>query len=68
MISMKNQPLVSVIIPTYNSASTLEACLRSINAETCKNVVIEIGAEGIVSAGRESQHKRKEMSGTSLLS
>ncbi len=34
------KPLVSVIIPTYNSASTLEACLKSINAQTYKNVEV----------------------------
>ncbi len=44
MIHMKNQPqpLVSVIIPTYNSATTLEACLRSINAETYKNHLVSL--------------------------
>lgn len=37
---MKNEPLVSIIIPTKNSASTLEACLKSINNQTYKNIEV----------------------------
>ncbi len=33
-------PLVSVIIPTYNSSRTLEKCLESIKNQTYKNVEI----------------------------
>lgn len=36
------EPLVSIIIPTYNSASTLDACLRSIKSQTYKNIEIII--------------------------
>jgi probable beta-1,3-galactosyltransferase len=36
---MKN-PLVSVIIPTYNSSRTLEKCLKSIKNQTYKNIEI----------------------------
>lgn len=32
------QPLVSVIVPTYNSAQLLELCLGSINQQTYKNI------------------------------
>ena len=33
-------PLVSVIIPTYNSSRTLEKCLESIKNQTYKNIEI----------------------------
>jgi uncharacterized membrane protein/glycosyltransferase involved in cell wall biosynthesis len=33
-------PLVSIIIPTYNSASTLERCLESIQAQTYSNIEV----------------------------
>lgn len=36
---MKN-PLVSIIIPSYNSAAFLARCLESINAQTYKNIEI----------------------------
>jgi glycosyltransferase involved in cell wall biosynthesis len=35
---MSEQPLVSVIVPTYNSASTVDACLKSITQQTYKPV------------------------------
>lgn len=37
---MKNNPLVSIIIPTKNSAEFLENCLRSIISQTFKNIEI----------------------------
>lgn len=41
-MTMNNKPLVSVIIPTYNSSSTLEKCLRSIRSQSYKNIEIII--------------------------
>lgn len=35
---MKKKPLVSVIIPTYNSSRTLERCLQSIKDQTYPNI------------------------------
>jgi len=37
---MKNNPLVSVVIPTYNSEKTLPKCLESIKNQTYENVEI----------------------------
>lgn len=33
-------PLVSIIIPTYNSAKTLEICLQAIKAQSYQNIEI----------------------------
>ena len=35
---MKKEPLVSVIIPTYNSERTIEKCLKSIKNQSYKNI------------------------------
>lgn len=37
---MAANPLVSIIVPTHNSAQTLEACLRSIASQTYRNIEI----------------------------
>lgn len=37
---MEDKPLVSIIIPTYNSDKTLAKCLESIKNQTCKNVEV----------------------------
>ena len=37
---MKNKPLVSIVIPTYNSEKTLAKCLESIKRQTYKNIEI----------------------------
>lgn len=37
---MKNEPLVSIIIPAYNSEGTLARCLESVRKQTYKNIEI----------------------------
>ena len=37
---MKNEPLVSIIIPTYNSEKTLAKCLESIKNQSYKNIEV----------------------------
>jgi len=46
MNNMKNPPLVSVIIPTYNSEKFIEKCLQSIRDQTYKNIEIIIVDKG----------------------
>lgn len=33
-------PLVSIIIPTYNSSKTLDSCLKSVKNQICKNIEV----------------------------
>ena len=40
MTTTSIRPLVSVIIPTHNSAATIEQCLRSVQAQTYPNIEI----------------------------
>jgi glycosyltransferase involved in cell wall biosynthesis len=37
---MEHEPLVSIIIPTYNSSKTIEKCLKSVEDQTYKNIEI----------------------------
>lgn len=37
-----NQPLVSVIVTTYNNTATLDACLKSIISQSCDNVELVV--------------------------
>ncbi|MEM4230368.1 MAG: glycosyltransferase family 2 protein [Candidatus Pacearchaeota archaeon] len=37
---MKNNPLVSIIIPTKNSEEFIEGCLRSVTSQTYKNIEV----------------------------
>ena len=39
-VRMKNNPLVSVVIPTYNSEKTFVECIESIKNQTYMNVEI----------------------------
>jgi len=36
----KRKPLVSIIIPTYNSGTTLEVCLKSVENQTYSNIEV----------------------------
>ncbi len=38
----EDKPLVSVLIPTYNSSSTIEKCIESVKAQTYQNIEIII--------------------------
>ena len=48
-----SQPLVSVVVPTKNSAQTLEACLKSIQAQTYRNIELVIVDNFSTDATRE---------------
>jgi len=37
---MKSEPLVSVVVPTFNSERTIEICLRSVNEQSYSNVEV----------------------------
>ncbi len=53
-------PLVSVLIPTYNSESTIVACIGSIKAQTYTNIeiiVIDNYSSDKTRHSRESQLK-----------
>jgi len=41
-VTTMSQPLISVIIPTYNSEKTLPLCLESIKRQTYKNIEVII--------------------------
>ena len=55
--STYREPLVSIVIPTYNSARYLRACLKSIRRQTYRNievVVVDRGSrDGTVEIARE---------------
>ena len=46
MSPLKSQPLVSVIIPAYNRAKTIEAAVKSVQAQTYTNWEIIISDDG----------------------
>jgi glycosyltransferase involved in cell wall biosynthesis len=40
MISRKNLPLISIVIPNHNGAAYLETCLRSLRAQECSDMEV----------------------------
>ena len=52
-----NEQLVSVIIPTYNSESTLDACLSSIMDQSYKNIEIIIADKSSIYSTKEIAKK-----------
>lgn len=57
IITMKSNPLVSVIIPTRNSAQFLDACLTSIKNQTYKNIEIIVVDNNSTDATKEIAKK-----------
>ena len=54
---MKNNPLVSVIVPTLNSAKFLEGCLKSIKKQTYKNIELIVVDNNSVDKTKEIAKK-----------
>src|SRR5665811_835930 len=59
---MKNiNPLVSVIVPTKNSAKFLESCLRSIKSQSYKNIEIIVVDNGSIDGTKRISGKYTEL-------
>lgn len=43
---MSNNPLISVVLPTYNVAQYLQQCLESVAAQTYRNIEVIIIIDG----------------------
>src|SRR5215217_3652483 len=43
---MVNDPLISVVIPAYNRAATIEDCLRSVQAQTYQKWEVIVADDG----------------------
>ena len=54
---MKDNPLVSIIVPTYNSQNTLEKCLNSIRNQTHRNIEMIIVDNGSTDRTVEIAHQ-----------
>jgi GT2 family glycosyltransferase len=65
MNSRRNLPLISVVIPNHNGAGYLEACLRSLQAQTHEN--IEIVVVDNASRDQSAEIVQRSASGAILL-
>jgi glycosyltransferase involved in cell wall biosynthesis len=54
---MSDDPLVSIIVPTYNSERTLERCLDSIRNQTYKNIELIVVDNGSTDRTAEIAHR-----------
>ena len=50
---MKNNPLISVVLPTYNVAQYLQQCLESVAAQTYRNIEVIIIIDGATDGSYE---------------
>ncbi|MBR4644083.1 MAG: glycosyltransferase family 2 protein [Bacteroidaceae bacterium] len=50
---MKNSPLISVVLPTYNVAQYLQQCLESVAAQTYQNIEVIIIIDGATDGSNE---------------
>ena len=50
---MKNEPLISVVLPTYNVAQYLQQCLESVAAQTYRNIEVVIIIDGATDGSYE---------------
>jgi glycosyltransferase involved in cell wall biosynthesis len=55
-----NQPLVSVIVPTFNSSSFLDACLRSIKDQSYENIELIVVDNSSRDNTKEIAHRYTE--------
>ena len=50
---MKNNPLISIVLPTYNVAQYLQQCLESVAAQTYRNIEVFIIIDGATDGSYE---------------
>ena len=50
---MKNNPLISIVLPTYNVAQYLQQCLESVAAQTYRNIEVIIIIDGATDGSYE---------------
>ena len=55
-----NQPLVSIIVPTFNDGPTLETCIRSLFAQTWSNLEVIVINDSSTDGTLERLHKLSE--------
>ena len=67
---MKNLPLISVIIASYNAVSTIEKTINSVTAQTYPNIEFIVidggstdGTVGILENGKWKKENGKRLSG-----